>query len=127
MNLKMSSGRSSGGYDLNIRGESSISTSNTPLIMVDGVVTELNMVNPNDIESVSILKDASAASIYGATASKGVILITSKTASDAAGKASVNFNGRFGWSQNTTSTDYMTTGYDQVSLVDKAYYSQYGV
>ena len=49
MNLKMSSGRSSSGYDLNIRGESSISTSNTPLIMVDGVVTELNMVNPNDI------------------------------------------------------------------------------
>mgnify|MGYP001512819506 FL=1 len=43
MNLKMSSGRSSGGYDLNIRGESSISTSNTPLIMVDGVVTELNI------------------------------------------------------------------------------------
>ena len=125
MNLKMSSGRSSGGYDLNIRGESSISTSNTPLIMVDGVVTELNMVNPNDIESVSILKDASAASIYGATASKGVILITTKTGSDSAGKASVNFNGRFGWSQNTTSTDYMTTGYDQVSLVDKAYYSQY--
>ena len=125
MNLKMSSGRSSSGYDLNIRGESSISTSNTPLIMVDGVVTELNMVNPNDIESVSILKDASAASIYGATASKGVILITTKTGSDAAGKASISFNGRFGWSQNTTSTDYMTTGYDQVSLVDKAYYSQY--
>ncbi len=55
----------SGGYDLNIRGESSISTSNTPLIMVDGVVTELNMVNPNDIESVSILKDASAALFTG--------------------------------------------------------------
>ena len=79
MNLKMSSGRSSGGYDLNIRGESSISTSNTPLIMVDGVVTELNMVNPNDIESVSILKDASATAIYGARGANGVMLITTKT------------------------------------------------
>lgn len=125
LNLTMQSGRSSGSYDMNIRGVSSVSTSNTPLIMVDGVVTELNMVNPNDIESVSILKDASAAAIYGATASKGVVLITTKTGADQAGKATVSFNGRFGWSQNTTSTDYMTSGYDQVSLVDKAYYSQY--
>ena len=109
-----------------IRGKATTNTA-TPLILVDGVESSFSRINPEDVEQFSILKDASAASIYGATASKGVILITTKTGSDAAGKASVNFNGRFGWSQNTTSTDYMTTGYDQVSLVDKAYYSQYGV
>lgn len=67
--------------DMMIRGRSSISGSNTPLIVLDGIIYRGNLVdiNPNDIASIDILKDASAAAIYGSQASNGVIIITSKT------------------------------------------------
>lgn len=72
------------GTSIRIRGTRSISASNEPLIVLDGVVdavTDLNEINPADIESISILKDASATAIYGARGSNGVILITTKEAS----------------------------------------------
>lgn len=61
-----------------IRGGSSINMSNDPIVVVDGVVRDLSGINPNDIESVEVLKDAAAAAIYGARASNGIILITTK-------------------------------------------------
>lgn len=74
--------------NIRIRGGSSLSASNDPLIVIDGVPVDsngvagaanpLNYVNPNDIESFSILKDASATAIYGSRASNGVIIITTK-------------------------------------------------
>lgn len=77
-----------GGAGISIRGTSSLSASNDPLIVIDGVPIEnsgtgggrnfLNFVNPNDIESLTVLKDASATAIYGSRASGGVILITTK-------------------------------------------------
>jgi len=66
------------GASFNIRGYTSLS-GGTPLILVDGVVQDPNLVNPNDIESVSVLKDASSAAIYGARAAYGVILFTTKS------------------------------------------------
>lgn len=72
------------GTSIRIRGTRSISASNEPLIVLDGVVDavmDLNEINPADIESISILKDASATAIYGARGSNGVILITTKEAS----------------------------------------------
>lgn len=81
-------GNPGGGSTIRIRGESSLSASNDPLIVVDGVPLDnsstsggrnnLNVVNPNDIESMTVLKDASATAIYGNRASAGVILITTK-------------------------------------------------
>ena len=81
-------GSPGGGGDIRIRGESSLGASNNPLIILDGVPLEsnnvsgsrnsLNMINPADIESMTVLKDASATAIYGSRASGGVILITSK-------------------------------------------------
>ena len=67
--------------DMSIRGRTSISGGNSPLIVLDGIIFRGNMVdiNMNDVESIDILKDASAAAIYGSEASNGVILITSKT------------------------------------------------
>jgi TonB-dependent SusC/RagA subfamily outer membrane receptor len=68
---------------IRIRGTRSITASNDPLIVVDGVmdaVSDLNDINPADIESISILKDASSTAIYGARGSNGVILITTKEA-----------------------------------------------
>lgn len=66
---------------MTIRGRTSISGSNTPLVILDGIIYRGNLVdiNPNDIESVDILKDASAAAIYGSQASNGVVILTSKT------------------------------------------------
>lgn len=71
LNLKMGSGGPDAGASINIRGVTSIN-GGTPLVLVDGVEMNLTRVNANDIESISILKDASAAAIYGAKASAGV-------------------------------------------------------
>ena len=76
-------------------------------------------MNPNDIENISVLKDASSCAIYGAKASAGVILITTKSGAD--GKAKITYNGRFSISDNTTSTDYITSGYDYVTLTNEFY------
>jgi TonB-dependent SusC/RagA subfamily outer membrane receptor len=65
---------------LRIRGIGSIGASNDPLILVDGVAGDINDLNPNDIDNISVLKDAAAAAIYGSRASNGVILVTTKRA-----------------------------------------------
>jgi TonB-linked outer membrane protein, SusC/RagA family len=64
-------------FNLNVRGSSSVNGGNTPLILIDGIPGNLDLLNPNDIESISILKDASA-SIYGSRAADGVMLVTTK-------------------------------------------------
>lgn len=61
-----------------IRGGSSINQSDSPIVVVDGVVREISGINPNDIESIEVLKDAASAAIYGARASNGIVLITTK-------------------------------------------------
>ena len=105
-------------YNINIRGKLSLN-SGSPLILVDGIESSLTQVNPNDIESISVLKDASACAIYGAKASAGVVLINTKSGSE--GEAKVTYNGRVSVSQNTTSTEFMTTGYDYVTLCNEFY------
>lgn len=112
--MSMSSGSIEGKqYNVKIRGQVSLN-SGSPLVLVDGIESSLTQVNPNDIESVSVLKDASSCSIYGATASAGVVLITTK--SGKSGDLKVTYNGRGGVAFNTTRTDFVTTGYDYVIL-----------
>lgn len=78
-----------------IRGKNSISGGNAPIVIADGVpVGSINDINPNDIASLEILKDAAAQAIYGARASNGVILITTKRGKS--GKTEVNYNGYYG-------------------------------
>ena len=78
-----------------IRGNNSISGGNAPIVIADGVPIEnINDINPNDIESLEILKDAAAQAIYGARASNGVILITTKRGKE--GKMTVSYNGVLG-------------------------------
>ena len=122
VNLTFNSGSLDSDYSVDIRGVASIN-GGTPLVLADGMEVSLNQINPNDIESISILKDASASSIYGAKASSGVILITTKKGKDMQGKATITYNGRVGWKRNTTSTDFIDNGYDYVSLVNKFYQS----
>ena len=73
------SGQPQAGFTIRVRGTSTITAGSEPLYIVDGVpTTSVNQINPSDIESMSILKDASAASIYGASGSNGVVIITTK-------------------------------------------------
>lgn len=78
---------------MRIRGFSSANSTST-LVLVDGVESDMTLVNPNDIESVSVLKDAAACAIYGARAAAGVVLITTKKGSE--GKVKVSYNGYVG-------------------------------
>lgn len=84
---------------MNIRGTGTIGTGSsvTPLILIDGMEGDLNTVNPQDIENISILKDAASASIYGIRAAGGVILVTTKKGKE--GKVSVTYSDSFRWNQ----------------------------
>lgn len=83
------------GKTFNIRGTGTIGagSSVTPLVLIDGMEGDLDAMNPQDIENISVLKDASASSIYGSRAAGGVILVTTK--SGRAGKTTVNYNNSF--------------------------------
>ena len=110
LSISTSSGNPGSTGTLQIRGKGSINGGN-PLVLIDGVEGEMDRVNPNDVESISVIKDASAAAVYGARAAFGVVLITTKKGTDDDGNAVVRYSGRFGWETPTTSTDYETTGY----------------
>ena len=93
-----------------IRGIGTLSNSgtSTPLYVVDGVPMEnLSYLNPNDIESISVLKDASSTAIYGTRAAFGVVLVTTKTAKTAE-KVSVTYNNNFAWSRASAMPEYPT-------------------
>ena len=96
-------------YSLNIRGQGNLSGSDNPYVLVDGMEMSLSDVNPNDIESISVLKDAAASSIYGARAAYGVILVTTKKGSK--GKFSFNYNGNAGFTHPVRLPD-MVSGYE---------------
>lgn len=117
LNVTTSSGVPGSSPSINVRGTTSINSAD-PLVLIDGAVGELDRVNPNDVESISVIKDASAAAVYGARAAFGVILVTTKSGSAQDGKATVRYSGRLGWQAPTTTTDYETTGYWSVYTVN---------
>lgn len=91
------SGKPGAGISISIRGNTSITASNSPLYVIDGVTSRnADFLNPNDIESMTILKDASAAAIYGSSGANGVVLITTKKGKEGALK--VGFNAFTGFS-----------------------------
>lgn len=118
LNITTSSGVPGSSPSINIRGVTSINGA-SPLVLIDGAVGDLNRVNPNDVESISVIKDASAAAVYGARAAFGVILVTTKSGAGQDNKATVRYSGRYGWESPTTSTDYETTGYWSVYTINK--------
>ena len=81
LSIYSNSGRPGGGIRVNLRGFNSITASNTPLFVIDGIVgADFQSINPNDIESIDVLKDASSTAIYGSRGSNGVIIVTTKKA-----------------------------------------------
>ena len=97
VNITQSSGMPGEGYKVNIRGMGTIGSS-APLYVIDGVAGgDINMLNPSDIESIDVLKDAASAAIYGARAANGVILVTTKQGKT--GKVRVSYDGYYGVQQ----------------------------
>ncbi|NLR80821.1 TonB-dependent receptor [Chitinophaga eiseniae] len=118
LNINFGDGRPGGSASLNIRGFTSIS-GGAPLVLIDGIPANINTVNPRDIESVSVLKDASSAAIYGARGAFGVILVTTRKGKS--GKMQINYGTNYGWATPTTSTNFVTSGYDAAMLNDEAF------
>lgn len=120
-------GSPTGSNSIRIRGGSSLSASNDPLIVIDGVPidnngiggvgNQLSTINPSDIETFTVLKDASATAIYGSRASNGVILITTKRGSD--DKVTVSYDGSVSVSTKAKKTDVLSADQYRSYLIDK--------
>ena len=106
---------------ITIRGKNSINAA-SPLVIVDGVPGSMNNIDPQDIESISVLKDAASAAIYGVQAANGVILITTKKGKSGQ-KARVNYSGLVSWASPTAKLDFLdaagyATLYNEATLND---------
>ena len=120
-------GTPGGGANIRIRGGSSLNASNNPLIVIDGVAMDqtgikgvsnpLSLVNPQDIESFNVLKDASATAIYGSRGSNGVIIITTKKGRRG---LQVSYNGSFTVSRNSKNLDVLSAD-EYRSLIAKKF------
>lgn len=126
LNVSTSSGNPGSTGSLNIRGITSINSAG-PLVLIDGVEGDINRVNPNDVASISVIKDASSAAVYGARAAFGVVLVTTKEGTSENDKATVRYSGRWGFEAPTTSTEYETRGYWSVYTVNKFWSATQGV
>ena len=120
--VKQTSGLPGQGFSIQVRGTGSITANNEPLYVVDGFPMEvspqsssggfssgnpLTNLNPNDIESIQVLKDAAAASIYGSRGSNGVVIITTKRGKT--GKPQISFNTYVGWNETAKKLDVLTS------------------
>ena len=119
LNIAQSSGLLDSNPSMNIRGIGTIAegSSAAPLVLIGGTEGNLNTINPQDIESISVLKDAASSSIYGSRAPFGVIMITTKSGSDS--KMRVNYNNNFRWA-GPTFWPRILNSYDFVTLANDA-------
>jgi TonB-linked SusC/RagA family outer membrane protein len=109
LNIKMLDGKPTQSPVYNIRGMTSIGQGGNALILIDGFEGDPSLLNPNDVESVSILKDAASAAIYGARGAFGVVLITTKKAEK--GRTSVAFSTNYAIKSPLQTPDFVTDGY----------------
>lgn len=127
------SGAAGSGASINIRGTSTIGNSSGVLVLIDGIPGNIYTLNPNDIESVSILKDAASAAIYGSRAANGVILVTTKGAK-ATERPTVEFSSNIGIQNPQFKLDFVGAEdfmrlYDQAMINDgkQAVYGEQGI
>lgn len=103
LDIMKSSGQAGAGVSMQLRGTRSFTASGDPTFIIDGMPGDYSTLNPNDIESIEVLKDASSTAVYGSSGANGVIIVTTKNGK--AGKVNVNFNafaGFNGWSKTPT-------------------------
>ena len=127
VNITQSSAQPGQGFKVNIRGMGTINES-SPLLIIDGVNAGtadngLNGLNPNDIESIDVLKDAASAAIYGARAANGVILVTTKQGK--AGALAVEYDGYVGWS-NAYKVPAMVNAQQYMQIINETNFNTYG-
>lgn len=116
--IQRANNKPGGGYNILIRGLNTISGSSAPLVVIDGVQgASLENINPDDIERIDVLKDASSTAIYGSRATNGVVLVTTKRG--VAGKPTVDYSGYVGVRQYTNLPEMMT-GDEYVQLAREA-------
>jgi TonB-linked SusC/RagA family outer membrane protein len=123
LNIKMVDGNPTATATYNIRGATSIGAGGSALVLIDGVEGDPNLVNPADVATVSILKDASSAAVYGSRAAFGVVLITTKTADK--GKTAVNISMNQSVNSRTIVPDLITNGYEFAKNFDEAFFAWY--
>lgn len=119
LNITPADGKPTRAPGFNIRGTTSIGQGGSALILIDGVEGDPSILNPNDIESVSVLKDASSAAIYGSRGTFGVVLITTKRAKE--GRSTINYSGGLTSQKPTTLPDFVTDGYTYAERFFEAY------
>ncbi len=110
VNITKSTGRTNGSIDIEIRGKSSINGNTKPLFVVDGVMCgDIDFLNPQDIERIDVLKDASSTAIYGSRATAGVVMVTTKGGLNVKKdqKASITYDGYYGVSKVARMPEFM--------------------
>jgi len=127
LNITLTDGKPSRSAEFNIRGTTSVGGGGSALVLIDGVEGDPALLNPDDIESVSVLKDAASASIYGSRATFGVVLITTKDAAKEAGKFNFSYNGNYSILKPCNLPNIVDDGYVYASLFRDAYYNYYGI
>lgn len=125
VNVSSAEGMPGGAMNIVIRGNNSLTQGNTPLYVIDGFPVEdpeiASSINPSDIASIDVLKDASASAIYGARGANGVVIVTTK--SGQVGKPRIHYDGSIGW-QTVTKKIPMMDAYQFVQLQDEMYHER---
>ena len=125
MTVSFSDGKPNRGATMRIRGNvTSIGMGGDALVLVDGVEQALETVNPEDIESFTVLKDASSTAVYGVRGTFGVVLVTTKNPDK--GSAKISYNGSFSLYQRTTTPQMVTNGYDWTTSFLESYINRAG-
>ena len=124
LNITMLDGRPNQAPEYNIRGTTSIGQGGNALVLIDGVEGDPSLINPNDIESISLLKDAASASIYGARGAFGVVLITTKNPSKE--RTSITYTGSFSVKNPVVLPDFVWDGYTWAKMFNEATYNWEG-
>lgn len=120
LNINYNNGRPTSNPSWNVRGLTSIGAGGQALILIDGVPGDPSNLNPNDIKSITVLKDAASAAIYGSRGAFGVILITTKTA-DFNTKPKITYSASYSIKKRTTTPDLVTDGYLWAKLYKETY------
>lgn len=121
LNIRLLDGRPTQAPRINIRGTTSIGQGGSALILIDGVEGDPSMVNPNDVESISVLKDAAAAAVYGARGAFGVMLINTKKA--ARDGFNVTYETKYGQRTPTVPAGYVTDGYTYAKMFNESFFN----
>ena len=116
VNITQSSGRAGSDFNIEIRGKSSINSDTTPLYVVDGVIcSDIQWLNPQDIERIDVLKDASSTAIYGSRATAGVVMVTTKSGTTVKdsfkeSKPTISYDGYYGWVKTARMPKFQDAG-----------------